>query len=420
MNRQRNALRQLGIASACVLGVGVAVTIFGLSRSGGPSEPKGPEASQQVALARKFVEQGEPDKALAVLDQMREKTRKGLLDEGSELLRLQALDRAGMHVELASAAPEFLERFPSSKAAKDVKLQHLAAEVATAGLSQPALIREIDAFLLANPEHPGVARLQLALARHERSLGDPLAARRRLEAARSLSDVDAGILREISAELGDLNLQALMTGAGENSDLSHTVASGESIWVIARKHGVTPELLMRANNITDPKRLRAGQTLRVPNVDFSLHCDVSTNEMVLYNHGKFFKTYTVRTGRVAGTTPTGEFRVLNKKTDPTWRPGDGRVYGPGDPNNELGTRWMAFEGDILGIHGTLHPETVGHYASNGCIGLTREDVEELFDLIEVGTPLVIIGSQDLTQAKVIPAREVPPPQGSRSVASAGR
>src|SRR5690606_37786881 len=136
---------------------------------------------------------------------------------------------------------------------------------------------------------------------------------------------------------------------------------------------------------------------------------ISRNTLILKNHGQFVKAYPVRTGRVAGTTPTGQFRILNKKTGPTWRPGDGRVYLLGDPNNELGTRWMAFEGDILGIHGTIHPETVGAYASNGCIGLTQEDVEELFDLVSVGVPLIIEGAQDPTRHKIIPAATVPAP-----------
>ncbi|MBI5155168.1 L,D-transpeptidase, partial [Candidatus Poribacteria bacterium] len=152
--------------------------------------------------------------------------------------------------------------------------------------------------------------------------------------------------------------------------------------------------------------------------NFSLVCDISTNRMSLYNNGRFVKTYRVRTWRAAGTTPTGEFKILNKKMNPIWKPGNGFVYQPGDANNELGTRWMAFEGDILGIHGTIHPETVGHYASNGCIGMTREDVEELFDLVTEGTPLTIKGEQDLTAAKVIEAREIPPPAKYEEIARA--
>ena len=78
--------------------------------------------------------------------------------------------------------------------------------------------------------------------------------------------------------------------------------------------------------------------------------------------------------------------------NPTWHnPQDGREYPPGDPQNELGTRWMAFQGNILGIHGTIAPETIGEYASNGCVGMLMEDAEELFDLVPTGTTITITG-----------------------------
>ncbi len=51
---------------------------------------------------------------------------------------------------------------------------------------------------------------------------------------------------------------------GSASGRSHTVASGENLTKIARRYGVTTDALMRANNITDPNFIRAGQTLTIP------------------------------------------------------------------------------------------------------------------------------------------------------------
>ncbi|MBR0062266.1 MAG: L,D-transpeptidase family protein, partial [Selenomonadaceae bacterium] len=42
-----------------------------------------------------------------------------------------------------------------------------------------------------------------------------------------------------------------------------------------------------------------------------------------------------------------------------------------------------------GIHGTNRPESISGYVSNGCIRMTERDVEELFDAVEVGTPVEI-------------------------------
>jgi hypothetical protein len=51
---------------------------------------------------------------------------------------------------------------------------------------------------------------------------------------------------------------------GAASGRSHTVASGENLSKIARRYGVTADALMRANNLTDPNFIRAGQTLTIP------------------------------------------------------------------------------------------------------------------------------------------------------------
>jgi lipoprotein-anchoring transpeptidase ErfK/SrfK len=41
------------------------------------------------------------------------------------------------------------------------------------------------------------------------------------------------------------------------------------------------------------------------------------------------------------------------------------------------------------IHGTNHEDKIGAPASHGCIRMRNADVAELFDLVEVGTPVVI-------------------------------
>jgi L,D-transpeptidase YbiS len=41
------------------------------------------------------------------------------------------------------------------------------------------------------------------------------------------------------------------------------------------------------------------------------------------------------------------------------------------------------------IHGTNHEETIGHPDSHGCIRMKNAHVAELFEMVEVGTPVVI-------------------------------
>jgi lipoprotein-anchoring transpeptidase ErfK/SrfK len=102
-------------------------------------------------------------------------------------------------------------------------------------------------------------------------------------------------------------------------------------------------------------------------------------------------------------TTLGKYTIGNKQKDPTWfKPGSAPVP-PGDPHNELGTRWMPLvpaEPGLptdLGIHGTIAPETIGQYKSHGCPRLRKEDVEELYDLIVRSTPVEIVEKIDWTK-----------------------
>jgi len=54
----------------------------------------------------------------------------------------------------------------------------------------------------------------------------------------------------------------------------------------------------------------------------------------------------------------------------------------------LGTRRLDL-GDGYGIHGTDEPESIGHSVSHGCIRLRNEDVEQLYPMVPIGTPVYI-------------------------------
>ena len=54
----------------------------------------------------------------------------------------------------------------------------------------------------------------------------------------------------------------------------------------------------------------------------------------------------------------------------------------------LGTRRLEL-GDGYGIHGTDHPETIGQSVSHGCVRMRNEDIERLYPMVAVGTPVYI-------------------------------
>ena len=352
-----------------------------------------------------MFQNNQPAEAAALLAPWRHQKPKNALDEMRMALDLKALEASGDSIQAQQVAKTYKNQFPNGSAWVDAEcvLLHPQLEVNPSDAKARSVA---DELLQRYPEHAAVARLQVILARADVNQGKLDAAQQRLIPlmTQGLSSAEEGQVVEL---LGEINMALLLSDkAVSEEDKVIKLQKGQYVYNIARDHKIPMELLLKVNRINDPRRLRIGRTIRIPDISFSLLCDKSENTMTLYNHGDFFKRYTVRTGRRADATPVGGFKVLNKKLDPKWvSPVTNKKYAPGDPENELGTRWMAFQGDILGIHGTIHPETVGHYASNGCIGMLKEDVEELFDLIPVGTPLEIVGEQDTSKYRIIESSE---------------
>lgn len=97
-------------------------------------------------------------------------------------------------------------------------------------------------------------------------------------------------------------------------------------------------------------------------------------------------------------TRKGRTEVIRKVKNPSWSPTPAMkkrdpewpdFVGPG-PDNPLGTRAMYLSWQYYRIHGTQDTRKIGRRSSNGCIGLYNEDVEVLFDLVKVGTQVLLI------------------------------
>jgi lipoprotein-anchoring transpeptidase ErfK/SrfK/predicted nucleic acid-binding Zn ribbon protein len=124
---------------------------------------------------------------------------------------------------------------------------------------------------------------------------------------------------------------------------------------------------------------------------------IGDNRLYLYQDGKITHRYTVATGEAAYPTPQGVYEVINKRYMPTWvNPApDGwgadmpAIIGPGI-DNPLGVRALDWNASGIRFHGTQALSSLGHNASHGCVRMSTEDVIELYDLVEIGTPIVSI------------------------------
>lgn len=166
----------------------------------------------------------------------------------------------------------------------------------------------------------------------------------------------------------------------------YVVRDGETLGEIAEKYDVPWTYLARLNRVS-PERLRAGSKLKVIRGPFNAVVDLKDFRLTIHAHGYYVRHYPIGIGK-AQSTPVGEFQVRDKLENPTYFAPEGGVIEADDPTNPLGEFWVGF-GDGYGIHGTIEPDSIGKAESRGCIRLRDQDIAEVFDLLTVGSTVLI-------------------------------
>ena len=120
------------------------------------------------------------------------------------------------------------------------------------------------------------------------------------------------------------------------------------------------------------------------------------NTLDLYEDGEIERQYRVATGTGGHPTPKGQFTIVAKKKYPGWtnpnQPWSAGMpaYIPPGPNNPLGTRALYLDVSGIRVHGTPQAWSIGSNASHGCIRMHMREAEELYELVDVGTPILIV------------------------------
>jgi L,D-transpeptidase ErfK/SrfK len=190
----------------------------------------------------------------------------------------------------------------------------------------------------------------------------------------------------------------------------------DTLYEIARRFSLGSEEIVRVNPGIDPWLPGAGKSIVIPGQRVlppgpREGIVVNLPEHRLYFYPKPVKgelqrvlTYPVSIGKMDWRTPLGKTRIAQKRERPTWVPPESvrqehiangepplPAVVPAGPDNPLGNyaMRMALPGSYL-IHGTNNPIAVGMAVTHGCIRMYPEDIEELFALVAVGTPVHLI------------------------------
>lgn len=225
---------------------------------------------------------------------------------------------------------------------------------------------------------------RLALARNEEEF-----AKRNLEIVMKKQDSPARSDAEFL--VGDLNMRALKSPTPGIEDEVYTIKRGDSLWKMERELKVPQDLLIAVNDL-NPRALTVGTQIKVPRVDFSIVVDKANRELILRNRGAFLKKYKVGIHSDDQQLPAGVYSII-KKYDKGFEwtdPATNQTVKPGEPNNPYGTRFIELRRGV-GIHGTNDPAKVGTYMSRGFVSMTNDDIEEVYGLVQVKTPVTVRG-----------------------------
>ncbi len=145
-------------------------------------------------------------------------------------------------------------------------------------------------------------------------------------------------------------------------------------------------------DITKPKVTTAELASKYPTYIF-VHRNA--RKLFFYKKLKLDKAYPIAVGMQGLETPAGLYHIQDKQVNPSWHVPNsawagklaGKVIPPG-PDDPIKARWMGFNGGA-GIHGTAEVGSLGSAVSHGCVRMAVPDVEQLYDQVDVGTPVYV-------------------------------
>ena len=187
-------------------------------------------------------------------------------------------------------------------------------------------------------------------------------------------------------ELLDQVAGTVVYSTGHFLEPAYRVRPGDTLDQIAETYNVTPQLLAKINGIRDPGSLAPGEELKVIRGPFDATVDLDKLELTLNLQGRYAGRFSIGTGNDHPQLE-GSHTVRQKMIGPTYYGREGTIAAD-DPDNPLGKRWIELDNRI-GIHGTNYPRNVGAVGGRGAICLGDRDIDDVFDILTIGSRVVI-------------------------------
>ncbi len=188
---------------------------------------------------------------------------------------------------------------------------------------------------------------------------------------------------------------------------------------LEERYHCSPDFIQKLNPGKNLDSLKAGDTVRVPNVapfkledikqqklpkrpEFaarSVFVSVGDKMLDLYDGPRLIAAFPITPGSKRLPAPPGKWVIVGMVTLPEFRWDEemlehGRRSAnafqiPAGPRNPVGVLWAGLDKIGIGIHGTNTPETIGRAASHGCIRLANWDAIRFSGMVTAGNPVII-------------------------------
>jgi LysM repeat protein len=182
------------------------------------------------------------------------------------------------------------------------------------------------------------------------------------------------------------------TSGGATGGGTYKVRKGDTLYSIARKHGVSVATLQTVNGLSNPNFIYTGQKLVIPGTVASypsgggerwIDVNLSTQTLTAYQGQTPVLQRSVSTGLWGTPTVAGTFKVYAKYPSVHMIGG----WGAGYYNLPNVPHVMYFYKGYA-LHGTYWHNNFGAPMSHGCVNLSLADAKWLYNWASVGTKVV--------------------------------
>lgn len=189
---------------------------------------------------------------------------------------------------------------------------------------------------------------------------------------------------------------------------------------LSERYHCSPEFLGRLNKGVTIDSAKVGDEIRVPNVEpfkveempptgnfkevpelknRRIEITLANTMLELFEGENLIACIPIAPGSPAHPTPKGNWKILGVASMPTFRWDAGVLSRgvrtenfymlPAGPNNPVGVGWIGLNKPGIGIHGTNNPNSIGNFASHGCMRTANWDISRIAKMVTAGVPVVI-------------------------------